>query len=71
MRMSNITTAVSYTVSGGSFIYWVKELIAGFTPTEWTAIGVIGSLMFMSLTFLLTVAVKIWDRRHGYRPENE
>ncbi|KAA9800705.1 peptidoglycan-binding protein LysM, partial [Escherichia coli] len=53
MKMSNITTAVSYTVSGGSFIFWVKELIAGFTPDEWTVIGVLGSLFFMALTFLL------------------
>ncbi|WP_261374347.1 class II holin family protein [Yersinia similis] len=69
--MSNIASNTSYLVSGGSFLFWVKELIAGFTPDEWTVIGVIGSLLFMALTFLLTVAVKVWDRRHGYRPENE
>ncbi len=71
MKMSNIASNTSYLVSGGSFLFWVKELIAGFTPDEWTVIGVIGSLLFMALTFLLTVAVKVWDRRHGYRPENE
>ncbi|ELI8480643.1 peptidoglycan-binding protein LysM, partial [Yersinia enterocolitica] len=56
---------------GGSFIFWVKELIAGFTPDEWTVIGVLGSLFFMALTFLLNAGVKIWDRRHGYKPDGE
>ncbi|MCB5319115.1 MULTISPECIES: phage holin [Yersinia] len=71
MKMSNIASNASYLVSGGSFIFWVKELIAGFTPDEWTVIGVLGSLFFMALTFLLNAGIKIWDRRHGYKPDGE
>lgn len=71
MRMSNITTAVSYTVSGGSAMFWLDQLINSYTHEQWAAIGVIGSLFFMALTFLFNAGVKIWDRRHGYKPKGE
>ncbi|WP_145607898.1 phage holin [Yersinia rochesterensis] len=71
MKMSNIASNASYLASGGSFIFWAKELIARFTPDEWTVIGVLGSLFFMALTFLLNAGIKIWDRRHGYKPDGE
>ncbi|CNK29682.1 holin protein [Yersinia aldovae] len=71
MKLSNITSHASYMTSGGSFIFWLKELISRFTPDEWTVIGVLGSLFFMTLTFLLNAGVKIWDRRHGYKPDGK
>lgn len=71
MKLSSIASNASYMTSGGSFIFWLKELISGFTPDEWTVIGVLGSLFFMALTFLLNACVKIWDRRHGYKPDDE
>lgn len=67
MNMNNITTAASYTVSGGSAVFWLEQLINSYTHEQWMVIGVLGSLLFMALTFLLNVGVKIWDRRHGYK----
>lgn len=43
----------------------------GFTPDEWAVIGVLGSLFFMVQTFMLNAGIKIWDRRHGYKPDGE
>ncbi|MDF3655804.1 phage holin, partial [Enterobacter hormaechei] len=51
-RMDKITTGISYGASGGRAIYWVRRLLGGYTPEQWAAIGVVGSLLFGLLTFL-------------------
>lgn len=51
-RMDKITTGISYGASGGSAIYWFRRLLDGYSPEQWAAIGVIGSLLFGLLTFL-------------------
>lgn len=45
-RMDKITTGISYGASGGSAIYWFRRLLDGYSPEQWAAIGVIGSLLF-------------------------
>lgn len=71
MKMSNIVFNVFYLVLGGSFIFWVKELIVGFIFDEWMVIGVFGLLFFMVLIFMFNVGVKIWDCCYGYKLDGE
>jgi hypothetical protein len=43
-RMDKLTTAgISYGASGGSALFWF-ELLDGYTPEQWAAIGVMGKL---------------------------
>lgn len=64
--MDKISTACSYTVSCGSFGYWFMHwlltVVNAFTPDQWTAIGVIGSLLFAALTFIANIIFKVYDR---------
>lgn len=70
MRMSNITTGVSYAASGGSAAFWFKQLLNGYTPEQWAAIGVLGSLAFAALTFLTNFYFRFKeDRRKEARGE--
>ncbi|HCQ7772903.1 class II holin family protein [Enterobacter kobei] len=69
-QMDKITTGISYGTSGGSAIYWVRRLLDGYTPEQWAAIGVIGSLLFGFLTFLTNLYFQIKaDRRKAARGE--
>lgn len=69
-RMDKITTGISYGASGGSAIFWIKRLLDGYTPEQWAAIGVIGSLFFGLLTFLTNLYFKVKeDRRKAARGE--
>ncbi|MCW2484829.1 class II holin family protein [Candidatus Symbiopectobacterium sp. NZEC127] len=63
MRMSNFTTGVSYTASGGSAVFWFEQLLNGYTPEQWAAIGVLGSLAFAALTFLTNLYFKVKEDR--------
>ncbi|ENR5959215.1 class II holin family protein, partial [Enterobacter hormaechei] len=50
--------------------FWFKRLLDGYTPEQWAAIGVMGSLMFGLLTFLTNLYFKIKeDRRKTARGE--
>lgn len=70
MRMSNITTGVSYGASGISGGYWMLQLLDTVSPTQWAAIGVLGSLLFGLLTFLTNLYFKIKeDHRKETRGE--
>lgn len=70
MRMSNITTGVSYGASGLSGGYWMLQLLDTVSPTQWAAIGVLGSLLFGLLTFLTNLYFKVKeDRRNEARSE--
>jgi hypothetical protein len=68
--MEKITTGVSYGASGGSAVFWVKQLLDGYSPEQWAAIGVLGSLLFGFLTWLTNLYFKFKeDRRKAARDE--
>ncbi len=70
MRMSNITTGISYGASGATGSYWMLQLLDAVSPNQWTAIGVVGSLLFGLLTFLTNLYFKVKeDRRNEARGE--
>ncbi|EIN7796194.1 holin, partial [Shigella sonnei] len=46
-QMEKITTGVSYTTSAVGTGYWFLQL----PPSQWAAIGVLGSLLFGLLTY--------------------
>lgn len=51
-RMEKITTGIAYGASGGGTGYWLLQLLDKVSPSQWAAIGVLGSLMFGLLTWL-------------------
>lgn len=69
-RMEKITTGIAYGASGGSTGYWLLQLLDKVTPSQWAAIGVLGSLMFGLLTWLTSLYFQIKaDRRKAARGE--
>ncbi|AUU31892.1 holin [Shigella flexneri] len=54
-QMEKITTGVSYTTSAVGTGYWFLQLLDRFSPSQWAAIGVLGSLLFGLLTYLTEV----------------
>ncbi|MBT0362608.1 class II holin family protein [Morganella morganii] len=71
MRMDKITTGISYGTSGAGALYWMKQLLGGFTPDEWAAIGVLGSLLFAFLTFLTNLYFKQREYRRRSKESNQ
>ncbi|AFR03271.1 MULTISPECIES: class II holin family protein [Pectobacterium] len=68
IRMDKVTTGISYGASGASSGYWMLQLLDTVSPTQWAAIGVLGSLVFGLLTFLVNLHFKIKeDRRKAAR----
>ncbi|EEY7217708.1 class II holin family protein, partial [Escherichia coli] len=51
-QMEKITTGVSYTTSAVGTGYWFLQLLDKVSPSQWAAIGVLGSLLFGLLTYL-------------------
>lgn len=51
--MEKITTGVSYTTSAVGTGYWLLQLLDKVSPSQWVAIGVLGSLLFGLLTYPL------------------
>ncbi|EEW0955212.1 holin, partial [Escherichia coli] len=50
--------------------YWFLQLLDKVTPSQWAAIGVLGSLVFGMLTYLTNLYFKIKeDRRKVARRE--
>ncbi|EJG7546132.1 TPA: class II holin family protein, partial [Escherichia coli] len=50
--------------------YWLFQILDNVTPSQWTAIGVLGSLFFGLLTYLTNLYFKIReDRRKAARGE--
>nr|WP_286363982.1 phage holin [Escherichia coli] len=47
-QMEKITTGVSYTTSAVGTGYWFLQLLDRVSPSQWAAIGVLGSLLFGS-----------------------
>ena len=50
--MDKLTTGIAYGTSAGSAGYWFLQLLDKVTPSQWAAIGVLGSLVFGLLTYL-------------------
>ncbi|WP_420106965.1 class II holin family protein [Escherichia coli] len=63
--MEKITTGVSYTTSAV-----LLQLLDKVSPSQWVAIGVLGSLLFGLLTYLTNLYFKIKeDKRKVARGE--
>lgn len=58
MQMEKVATGLSYTTSAGGTVFWLKQLLDGFSSEQWAAIGVLGSLLFGLLTFLTNLYFK-------------
>lgn len=43
--MDKLTTGIAYGTSAGSAGYWFLQLLDKVTPSQWAAIGVLGSLV--------------------------
>ena len=57
--MDKISTGIAYGTSAGSAGYWFLQLLDKVTPSQWAAIGVLGSLVFGLLTYLTNLYFKI------------
>ena len=69
--MDKLTTGVAYGTSAGSAGYWFLQLLDKVTPSQWAAIGVLGSLVFGLLTYLTNLYFKIKeDKRKAARGES-
>ena len=69
--MDKLTTGVAYGTSAGSAGYWFLQLLDRVTPSQWAAIGVLGSLVFGLLTYLTNLYFKIKeDKRKAARGES-
>ncbi|HCB9426350.1 TPA: class II holin family protein [Escherichia coli] len=66
-QMEKITTGVSYTTSAVGTGYWFLQLLDRVSPSQWAAIGVLGSLLFGLLTNLYFKIRE--DRRKAARGE--
>ncbi|MCV5713357.1 class II holin family protein, partial [Escherichia coli] len=69
-QMEKITTGVSYTTSAVGTGYWFLQLLDRVSPSQWAAIGVLGSPLFGLLTYLPNLYFKSKeDRRKAARGE--
>lgn len=60
---SDIAAGASYVTSISSGGYWLLQLLDKVSPSQWAAIGVIGSLLLGLLTYLTNLYFKVKDRR--------
>lgn len=52
--MDKLTTGVAYGTSAGNAGFWALQLLDKVTPSQWAAIGVLGSLVdFISNKYFL------------------
>ncbi|MGL5968603.1 MAG: class II holin family protein, partial [Kluyvera sp.] len=54
----------------GNAGFWVLQLLDRVSPSQWAAIGVLGSLMFGLMTYLTNLYFKIKDDRRKAAREN-
>ena len=50
--MEKISTGIAYGTSAGSAGYWFLQWLDQVSPSQWAAIGVLGSLVLGFLTYL-------------------
>ena len=68
--MDKISTGIAYGTSAGSAGYWYLQWLDQVSPSQWAAIGVLGSLVLGFLTYLTNLYFKIReDRRKAARGE--
>ena len=53
-RMDKLTTGIAYGTSAGNAGFWMLQLLDKVSPSQWAAIGVLGSLVFGLLTLKKT-----------------
>ena len=70
--MDKLTTGIAYGTSAGSAGYWFLQWLDQVSPSQWAAIGVLGSLVLGFLTYLTNLYFKIReDRRKSGRGTEE
>ncbi|EQA1256529.1 holin [Escherichia coli] len=57
--MDKISTGIAYGTSAGSAGYWFLRWLDQVSPSQWAAIGVLGSLVLGFLTYLTNLYFKI------------
>lgn len=57
-RMDKLTTGIAYGASAGNAGFWMFQVLDRVSPSQWAAIGVLGSLLFGLLTYLTTFISK-------------
>lgn len=62
-RMDKLTTGIAYGASAGNAGFWGLQLLDKVSPSQWAAIGVLGSLLFGLLTFLANLYFKVREER--------
>lgn len=68
--MDKISTGIAYGTSAGSAGYWYLQWLDQVSPSQWAAIGVLGSLVLGFLTYLTNLYFKIReDKRKAARGE--
>ena len=69
-RMDKLTTGIAYGTSAGNAGFRRLQLLDKVSPSQWAAMGVLGSLVFGLLTYLTNLYFKIKeDRRKAVRGE--
>ncbi len=68
--MDKLTTGVAYGTSAGNAGFWALQLLDKVTPSQWAAIGVLGSLVFGLLTYLTNLYFKIKEDRRKAAESN-
>ncbi|EEU5471238.1 holin [Escherichia coli] len=69
--IDKISTGISYGTSVGSAGYWFLQWLDQVSPSQWAAIGVLGSLALGFLTYLTNLYFKIKEgRRKAARGES-
>ncbi|HHM0748867.1 TPA: phage holin, partial [Escherichia coli] len=61
--MDKLTTGVAYGTSAGSAGYWFLQLLDKVTPSQWAAIGVLGSVLADCIGKLRDSSQKIRNQR--------
>ncbi|EPK1186023.1 class II holin family protein [Klebsiella aerogenes] len=72
-NLPDVAAGASYITSTVSGSYWLLQLLDKVSPSQWAAIGVLGSLFFGLLTYLTNLYFKIKDRRkkaQGYEQQS-
>lgn len=57
-HLSDVAAGQFYGTSIGSFGYWLLQLLDKVSPSQWAAIGVLGSLLLGLLTYLSNLYFK-------------
>ncbi|WP_259047026.1 class II holin family protein [Klebsiella sp. BIGb0407] len=64
-RMDKLTTGVAYGTSAGNAGFWTLQLLDKVSPSQWAAIGVLGSLFLGLLTFLVNLYFKVRENQRN------